>query len=91
VFDAPSLKDKVFEDRIKEIQNHLDSLTSDDVHVELIYHEICQGSWLMLHPLLRCNGTGIDHLKERLNSVESEGGEGLILRVPNTLYESKRY
>jgi ATP-dependent DNA ligase len=29
-------------------------------------------------------------MKERLKEIESQGGEGLMLRAPSSLYEHKR-
>jgi ATP-dependent DNA ligase len=34
---------------------------------------------------------GIQHLKDKLKEVEERGGEGIMLRAPNSLYEGKRY
>lgn len=36
------------------------------------------------------NLTGITHLEQRLKEVEAVGGEGLMLRAPNSFYETKR-
>jgi len=38
-------------------------------------HELCEG---------------IDHLQQRLRQIESQGGEGLMLRQPGSFYEARR-
>jgi DNA ligase-1 len=73
VFDSPSLKEKVFEERMKIIEEYLKS--NRVPFAALVKQEKCQG---------------LDHLRERLREVEDAGGEGLMLRLPNSLYDFKR-
>jgi DNA ligase-1 len=44
-------------------------------HVQIVKHSVC---------------TGVDHLKQELEAIESVGGEGLMLRKPGSVYELGR-
>jgi len=78
VFDAPNLK-KPFSKRLEAIEKklaklHKESPASADV-VQLHEHRICEG-----YP----------QLMTELDEVCDAGGEGVMLREPNSLYENKR-
>lgn len=48
----------------------------------------CKGKHVQLHPHELCRN--VDHLKKELTRIEALGGEGLMLRQPNSQYEAGR-
>jgi DNA ligase-1 len=73
VFDSPTLKDKIFEDRMQILEDYF--AKHKPPYASIVQQEKC---------------TGLKHLLERLEEVDSGGGEGLMLRAPRSFYEPKR-
>jgi DNA ligase-1 len=74
VFDAPDIPNKPFEERI----DYLNNLKAKG---EL-------PSFVNVVETVKCDGK--EHLKEFLNKVLSKGGEGVVLREPQTHYKAGR-
>ena len=79
IFDAPQAKG-TFKQRIERIKNVLGKLHKDDKaglskHVMLLEHYPCESK---------------EHLMEELDKVTAKGGEGVMLKDPNSLYEGRR-
>ena len=71
VFDMPDKEEKVFEERMKELEK--------------------QGnlpSFVNIVETVKCEGK--QHLKEYFSSIVAKGGEGVMLRDPQSLYKSGR-
>ncbi|KAJ3393649.1 hypothetical protein HDU84_001424 [Entophlyctis sp. JEL0112] len=77
VFDSPSMSNLVFEDRLAKLLALYPSNSSDNSksHVKIVEQERCKGR---------------QHVLDKLKEVETTGGEGLMLREPQSLYVGKR-
>jgi DNA ligase-1 len=74
VFDLPDLTDKPLEHRL----NHLKELKEQGIlpsFVKIVENEICRGK---------------QHLKEYFEGILAKGGEGVVLREPQSLYVAGR-
>ena len=78
VFDAPKIK-APFHTRLNRIGKKIDAVHKE--HPESVKH-------LMLHEHSVCQG--YPELMAELDRVCAAGGEGVMLRGPNSLYENKR-
>lgn len=73
VFDAPKMKGP-FKKRLERMHKVIDQIHKDDKegvsrHVEVLDHQICQG---------------YEHLMKELDRVTAKGGEGVMLRDPES-------
>lgn len=78
MYDAPNVKGK-FEDRIKYLEKIFPPYAS--------YRSAGFGHVAVLEQV-RCEN--LEHLKKYLTTIESFGGEGVMLRKPDSLYEEGR-
>ncbi|KAK2459959.1 hypothetical protein APHAL10511_008044 [Amanita phalloides] len=76
IFDVPSLGEKPFEERIEYLQKTFGPGGP------------CAKSHIVVVDQVEARDT--DHVLERLKEVESLGGEGVMLRRPQSLYEGRR-
>ncbi len=76
MFDAPSLN-RSFEDRIEFMKEYKEKIKDKpgSQFIRFVEFEKCEG---------------MEHLKRRQKEVEDQGGEGVMLRRPLSLYEQKR-
>ncbi|PAV17191.1 DNA ligase mRNA capping enzyme [Pyrrhoderma noxium] len=77
VFDVPSMKEQPFEERYDWLKSTFSTLMGRRkfTHISVVEH---------LRALSK------DHVLGMLKEVEQEGGEGLMLRKPGSLYEGHR-
>lgn len=75
VFDAPGLFNEIFEKRMAFLENYFKE-------------NIPEGSYIRLIEQKKCNHN--QHLLNKLAKIEREGGEGVMLRKPGSLYEGGR-
>jgi len=76
-FDAPEYKGR-FEDRMAFVQALVAKASLQET----------KSSFLVAHPHVRCES--VNHLQTELKRVESENGEGLMIREPGSAYVPKR-
>ena len=74
VFDAPDIGDKPFEERIQYL-NELKKEGKLPSFVNIVETVKCEGK---------------QHLKEYFSSIVAKGGEGVMLRDPQSLYKPGR-
>ena len=79
VFDAPLVKGS-FKKRYHQIKETLDKIHNEDkeglsLHVQLLEHKPCESQ---------------EHVQKELDKVCAEGGEGIMLRDPKSIYEGRR-
>lgn len=76
-----------FKDRIEQLQE-LKRTGSLPEFVQLIKPIKCTGFNFSLHFLKHFKGP--DHLRQYFKSIIAKGGEGIVLREPNSLYKGGR-
>ncbi|ETS63010.1 hypothetical protein PaG_02782 [Moesziomyces aphidis] len=81
IFDSPSMGSRPVEERWAELEKRFGS--TDGLDIDAIH-----GSSIKLVQHVKCEGR--DHLIELMETVESKGGEGLMLRQPGSKYEGRR-
>lgn len=74
VFDVPAFNG-TFEQRLNRLKGLFGSTLNDSNTVFPVSQTVC---------------TGIDHLKQHLSNIISNGGEGVMLRQPGSKYEAGR-
>ncbi|CAA7269788.1 unnamed protein product [Cyclocybe aegerita] len=76
IFDVPSRGEETFEERYDFLQK---TFGQDGTHttdqISVVYHEVAKSR---------------QHVLEKLKEIESIGGEGLMLRKPQSKYEGRR-
>ncbi|KAI8915378.1 DNA ligase, partial [Powellomyces hirtus] len=75
VFDTPSHGDLPFEERLECLQKWISRVPPTEESPKLVSHRLCKSQ---------------DDLITTLDEVERDGGEGLMLRAPGSLYEAGR-